>query len=170
MRLAIVGNSGSGKSTLARRAAAAAAPERVVAHLDLDSIAWEPSGTSAVPPRLRPVAEAAADVRAFCRANEHWVVEGCYAGLVRAALKFSPTLIFLDPGVDACLEHCRNRPWEPHKYKSKGEQDEKLAFLFDWVRGYYTRDDGDLCLKAHRELFDGYVGPKRRVERHSEVE
>jgi adenylate kinase family enzyme len=159
MRIAIIGNSGSGKSTLAGRLA----ERHGLAALDLDTVAWE-VGQIAVP---RPPAESVADVQAFCAAHEHWVVEGCYASLVSAALGAAepvdaPTLLFLDPGVDACLANCRVRPWEPHKYASMAEQDEKLGFLLSWVRAYYTRSD-DHSLVAHQALFDAYGGPKQTL-------
>ncbi|MCC6536377.1 MAG: shikimate kinase [Bryobacterales bacterium] len=152
MRVAIVGNSGSGKSTLARQMAEAHA----MPSLDLDSIAWQP-GVS--PPTLRDAADAANDVRAFCQAHESWVVEGCYASLVEAALAYSPLLVFLEPGVDTCLAHCRARPWEPHKYASPEQQEANLSFLLEWVRGYYTRT-GDLSLAGHQALFGAYPGRK----------
>jgi adenylate kinase family enzyme len=154
MRVAIVGNSGSGKSTLAREIAAV----HSIVSLDLDTVAWEP-GKIAV---ARPADTAAADVRAFCSAQESWVVEGCYAALVGHALERSPILLFIEPGVDACIANCRSRPWEPHKYASKAEQDEKLEFLLAWVREYYARD-GDLSLSAHQALFESYRGPKLRL-------
>ena len=108
---------------------------------------------------------AAADVTAFCATHDRWVVEGCYAALVGHTIAYSPLLLFIDPGMDACLAHCRNRPWEPHKYASKAEQDAKLEFLLTWVRGYYTRDD-DLSLSAHRTLFESYHGLKLRLAHH----
>ncbi len=153
-RIAIMGNAGSGKSTLAR------AFERGfgIPGLDLDSIVWEP-GKVAVP---RERSDVLKDLRAFCETHDGWVVEGCYAGLVGAALDYAPALIFLEPGVEACLAHCASRPWEPHKYRSKAEQDERLDFLLSWVREYYSRSD-DLSLSAHQALFDGYGGPKRKV-------
>jgi adenylate kinase family enzyme len=154
VRVAIVGNSGSGKSTLARSLAVA----HGLAHLDLDSLAWEP-GQIAV---ARDPVIAAADVAAFCRAHARWVVEGCYAELVRAALFATPLLVFLEPGVEACRAHCRARPWEPHKYPSREEQDRRLPFLLSWVEAYYQRE-GDLSLRAHQALFDGYEGPKQQV-------
>jgi adenylate kinase family enzyme len=154
MCIAIVGNSGSGKSTLARRLA-----DNVgAAVLDLDTVAWEP-GQVAVP---RDPAAAAADVEAFCASHRTWVVEGCYASLVRATFAFRPRLIFLDPGLEQCLANCRARPWEPHKYASREEQDERLGFLLSWVADYYTRD-GDLSLAGHQALFDAYAGPKQHV-------
>ncbi|HEY7640388.1 MAG TPA: hypothetical protein VH814_11730 [Steroidobacteraceae bacterium] len=154
MRVALIGNSGSGKSTLAHQLAAAHA----LPMLDLDTVAWEP-GKVAV---ARDPDAAADDVRSFCSASDRWVVEGCYAGLVRTALGYSPVLLFLEPGVDACLENCRSRPWESHKYESKEVQDRHLEFLLSWVREYYSRA-GDLSLSAHQALFDDYRGPKHKL-------
>lgn len=151
MRIAILGNSGSGKSTLARwLAARAGAPL-----LDLDTVAWEPNQI-AVP---RPVESAMTDVRHFCSTNDRWIVEGCYAGLIGAALERSPLLLFLNPGEAQCVANCQSRPWEAHKYSSKAEQDQHLAFLLTWVKEYYSRA-GDMSLAGHRACFDAYVGPK----------
>ncbi len=152
MRVAIVGNSGSGKSTLAHRLAS----NSDAAVLDLDSVAWEPDQV-AVP---RPVEEAVSDVKASCESSEHWVVEGCYATLIGATLQFRPHLLVLDPGLEQCLSNCRARPWEPHKYSSKEEQDSNLSFLLNWVEAYYSRG-GAMSLAAHRKVFDLYAGPKR---------
>lgn len=154
MRIAIIGNSGSGKSTLARQLA----DERAADILDLDTVAWEP-GQVAVP---REPAVAAGDVRAFCAGRDRWIVEGCYASLIEATFGYSPLLLFVEPGLEACLANCRRRPWEPHKYASREEQDARLDFLLDWVRDYYSRD-GELSLAGHERLFDGYAGPRLRV-------
>jgi len=152
MHIAILGNSGSGKSTLARWLVERAGD---TALLDLDTVAWEP-GQIAV---ARSQAVARADVVSFCRGNPRWVVEGCYAGLIETTLEFSPTLIFLNPGLEQCLANCRARPWEPHKFASRSEQDEHLQFLLAWVRDYYTRE-GDMSLAGHRACFEAYTGPK----------
>jgi adenylate kinase family enzyme len=154
MRIAILGNSGSGKSTLARWLSLRGGA--VV--LDLDTVAWEPNQV-AVP---REPGAAQAEVAAFCAAHANWVVEGCYASLVAATFPHRPSLLFLDPGVEACLANCRARPWEPNKYASKAEQDERLAFLLTWVREYYIRK-GDMSLEAHQALFTSYNGPKQRL-------
>lgn len=151
LRVAILGNSGSGKSTVARWLAARGG----AASLDLDSVAWEP-GRIAV---ARPTELAAADVREFCRSHPSWIVEGCYADLIAVALESSPRLLFLNPGMDICLENCRTRPWEPHKYASKQEQDAHLAFLLAWVRDYHSRD-GAMSFAEHSRCFAGYRGPK----------
>ena len=124
-RISIIGNSGSGKSTIARSLAATHA----LPTLDLDTVAWEP-GKIAV---ARDAAAATSAVTSFCEAAPHWIVEGCYGNLVAATLQYSPVLLFVEPGVDVCLAHCRARPWEPHKYPSKEEQDSKLDFLLAWV-------------------------------------
>lgn len=152
MRITIIGNSGSGKSTLAGRLAA----ESGTSVLDLDTVAWEP-GKIAV---RRDADEARTDVRTFCDSNEHWIVEGCYASLAEGSLPFEPSLLVLHPGLDRCIENCRARPWEPHKYSSKAEQDEHLSFLLEWVTAYYSRDD-DMSLAAHKTVYDRYHGPKQ---------
>lgn len=151
MRLAILGNSGSGKSTLAQWASTASG----AALLDLDTVAWDP-GQVAVP---RDPRAARADVDSHCTTNASWVIEGCYATLIEVALRHRPYLVFLNPGEARCLANCRARPWEPHKYASREEQDERLAFLLEWVSGYYTRD-GELSLAGHRACYDAYAGPK----------
>lgn len=152
-KLVILGNSGSGKSFLTRRLAG----ELDIPSLDLDTIFWEPNQIAVA----RPRDAVHADLDAFC-AGDSWIAEGCYGGLAARALTFHPELIFLNPGEETCLRHCRERPWEPHKYASKQEQDARLAFLLDWVAAYYTRDD-DMSLKAHRRIFDAYAGPKREI-------
>lgn len=154
MRIAIIGNSGSGKSTLA-----AWFVRRSGAHyLDMDTVAWEP-GKIAVP---RPAELALADVAAFCAAHSSWVVEGCYADLIRAALRFSPRLLFLNPGEELCIANCRARHWERHKYDSKAEQDKHLSFLLSWVSQYYSRTD-QMSLAAHAACMADYDGPKAEL-------
>lgn len=154
MRIAIIGNSGSGKSTLAR--------ELVRAHdlvtLDLDTVAWEPDKI-AVP---RDPRQALAQVRDFCATKARWVVEGCYAGLIRAALPEASLLLFLEPGVQACVANCHSRPWEPHKFKSAQEQDRHFKLLLEWVEAYYQRND-DASLREHQALFNAFAGPKRKL-------
>ena len=155
MRFAILGNSGSGKSTLARWLARPAD----LAILDLDVVAWEPDQ----PAVARSAALAEAEVTRFCTTHAGWVLEGCYGNLVEAALPFRPFLVFLNPGLESCREHCLNRPWEPHKYASRQAQDANLPFLLSWVAEYYTRD-GPMSLAAHRVVFDQYPGRKLELQ------
>ena len=148
-RLVVMGNSGSGKSTYAKRAG--------LPHLDLDTLAWDPG------PKRRPVAASAREIEAFLRANQEWVIEGCYADLLALALPRCTQLVFLNPGVARCIAHARARPWEPHKYASKAEQDANLPMLEGWIREYETRAD-EFSLRAHRALFDGFGGEKLELQ------
>lgn len=156
MRVLVFGNSGSGKTTLARQLST----EHGLAHLDLDSIVWEP-GAIAVP---RAPDAITASLAAFLSENERWVIEGCYGELVEAASAHCTELVFLNPGLETCLEHNRRRPWEPHKYASKEAQDAMLENLQAWVVGYYVRQD-PWSYHAHRRIFDSFAG--RKSERRS---
>ncbi len=151
MRVLVFGNSGSGKSTLAARLAQAHA----LAHLDLDTIVWEP-GKIAV---ARAPEAIAASLQHFLASHERWVIEGCYGELVEMAAGHCSELVFLNPGCDACLDNNRRRPWEPHKYASKETQDAMLANLQAWVSGYYEREDA-WSYRAHRRIFDAFGGRK----------
>lgn len=156
MRVLVFGNSGSGKSTLAKRLS----EDHRLAHLDLDSIVWEP-GQVAV---QRLPESIAASLAAFLGRNESWVIEGCYGELVEAASGHCTELVFLNPGLETCLAHNRKREWEPHKYASKEVQDAMLENLQAWVAGYYQRED-QWSYYAHRRIFDSFAG--RKSERPS---
>ena len=151
MRILVFGNSGSGKSTVARQLAR----QHSLAHLDLDLIVWEP-GKVAV---QRDPTSISASLDAFLGAHDRWVIEGCYGELVEAASSHCTLLIFLNPGLEVCLENNRRRPWEPHKYESKDAQDEMLKNLQAWVAGYYERMD-QWSYRAHRLIFDSFAGNK----------
>lgn len=151
MRVLVFGNSGSGKSTLAKQLAGA----NDLAHLDLDSIVWEPH-TIAVQRSTGAIAESLA---AFLSKHSRWVIEGCYGELVRAASHHCTELVFLNPGLETCLEHNRTRSWEPHKYASKALQDSMFENLQVWVAGYYSRED-QWSYHAHRQIFDSFAGRK----------
>jgi adenylate kinase family enzyme len=151
MRVLVFGNSSSGKSTYAR---ALAAQERL-AHLDLDSIVWEP-GKIAV---QRSTDSITADLRSFIESHDAWVIEGCYGDLVQATSAHCTLLVFLNPGVEACLANNTRRSWEPHKYASREDQDAMLNKLQEWVAGYYQREDA-WSYRIHRESFDEFTGPK----------
>jgi SAM-dependent methyltransferase/adenylate kinase family enzyme len=157
-RVLVVGNSGSGKSTLA----AALARADGLAHLDLDTLAWLPTD----PPTRRDLSDSASEIRRFTAQHDAWVVEGCYADLARLLLAAATELIFLNPGVEACVRHCRARPWEPHKYPTREAQAANLAMLIEWVRTYPTRVDA-CSLSAHQALYEAFGGPKREVREAS---
>jgi len=144
MKVLVFGNSGSGKSTYARALAA----REGLAHLDLDSIVWEP-GKIAVQRQRESVA---VSLRSFIDSQAAWVIEGCYGELVRAASAYCTLLVFLNPGKDVCLANNLNRPWEPHKYASLELQNTMLDQLQEWVVGYYQRTDA-WSYRVHRENF-----------------
>ncbi len=150
-RLLVLGNSGSGKSSYAR---AASARDGLV-HLDLDTIVWEPNQIAVA----RDPLAVRADLDAFIAAHDAWVIEGCYGDLVAYAGHHATELIFLNPGLDACLANNRRRPWEPHKYASPEAQDAMLAPLQAWVAGYYDRQEPP-SYAHHRLVFDAHPGPK----------
>jgi adenylate kinase family enzyme len=151
MRVLVFGNSGSGKSTYARALAA----REDLAYLDLDSIVWE-RGKIAV---QRSRESVAASLQSFVASNTAWVIEGCYGELVRAASAHCTLLVFLNPGMDACLANNLRRPWEPHKYASLELQNTMLRQLQEWVAGYYHREDA-WSYRVHREIFDAFAGSK----------
>jgi adenylate kinase family enzyme len=155
MRVVVLGNSGSGKSHYARALAAG----NGLAHLDLDTIVWQP-GQIAV---ARAAEDVARDMRAFIDGNERWVIEGCYGDVVEAALGDCSELVFMNPGKEVCLANNRRRPWEPHKYASPEAQQSMLPFLLDWVGLYYSRDD-NCSYVVHRRVFDGFTGQKREIK------
>ena len=159
-KIVVFGNSGSGKSSLAK----ALSELHGAAHLDLDTIAWEPE---------RPGVRAAAEeseraLMRFIEASGGWVIEGCYTGLLGVAAAHCTELIFLNPGVEACVENCEARPWEPHKYESREAQDANLRMLIGWVREYETRDD-EFSLREHRRLFDAHRGSKVEYSSNAEA-
>ncbi|MEM8962522.1 MAG: shikimate kinase [Acidobacteriota bacterium] len=127
--------------------------EHDITILPLDDIAWNPDVVR------KPLEESLDLLHAFIRDHPQWIIEGCYADLVEAALPHCDELRFLNPGVDVCIEHCRARPWEPDKYPDRAAQDARLNALIDWVRQYEIRDD-EFGFTRHRAVFDGFSGPK----------
>lgn len=156
LRIAIIGNSGSGKSTLARRLA----DEHKIETIDLDEVYWLPDQ----PGVARSPADAEAVLRSRLKEHSGWVIEGCYETLIGAIEDLNPSLIWLEPGEETCRQHCRERPWEPHKYPSKEAQDANLELLLDWVSDYYQRD-GAMSFKAHDAFFQAWTGDKEKLSR-----
>ena len=150
MKVILLGNAGAGKSTLARRLL----EREPAARLSLDEIAFSEGA------ERRPLAHSIADAQRFIDRHDSWIIEGCYADIIEPLLLHCDRLLFLNPGIETCVTHCRARPWEPEKFASEAEQQANLANLIAWVEAYATRED-EYGLQRHRQLFDAFQGDKR---------
>lgn len=159
-RILLFGNSASGKSTLA----AGLVESGALAHLDLDTLAWQPTD----PPQRMPLTESSRLIDEFTAKNESWVIEGCYTDLLEAIADRATELVFLDIPVEQCLENAKKRPWEPHKYASKEAQDANLDMLLEWIARYEKRDDV-FSQAAHARFFEGFAGTKTRLSSNEQV-
>lgn len=153
MKIILLGNAGAGKSTLAKKFIGREAAARLL----LDEVAFE-GGIE-----RRPLQASIAEAERFIAGRTSWIIEGCYADIIEPLLGHCEELIFLNPGVQACIAHCRARPWEPEKYGSREEQDKNLENLIEWVRSYETRMD-EYGLPRHRALFAAFQGKKREFK------
>lgn len=149
MKIVLLGNAGAGKSTMAKRLI----DNSVSAYLSLDEIAWNANL------QRKPLDESITLMREFMEQYDSWIIEGCYGDLVEAALPYCDELRFLNPGIEVCIIHCRQRPWEPAKFVSPEEQQLMLDDLIDWVITYEKRTD-EFGLKRHRQIFDNFRGKK----------
>ncbi len=159
MKAIILGNAGAGKSTLAKKLMA----RQPAARLSLDEVAFR-GGTE-----RRPLQDSVDDVMRWITGKESWIIEGCYADILEPVLPCGDVLIFLNPGVDACMAHCRSRPWEPEKFSSRQEQDQILDNLLQWVGSYETRAD-EYGLSRHRSLYESFAGKKWEFRHPGEYE
>jgi len=153
-KILIFGNSGSGKSTLAKELC----DSYGLSHLDLDTLAWEPTS----PPKRKPLIESEQEIFIFINSNSGWVIEGCYSDLLEMAVPQSNEIIFMNLPVEACIANAKSRPWEPHKYDSKKAQDANLEMLIDWIAQYSERVD-TFSEVAHNELYEKYSGKKTMI-------
>jgi len=150
-RILIFGNSGSGKSTLARHLA----DKDSLEHLDLDTIAWLPE----IPPQRMLLSDSRIKINDFLSQNKDWVVEGCYSDLLELLKNKATEIIFLNLSIEQCIANAKNRPWEPHKYQTKEEQEGNLSMLIDWVAKYKERRD-TFSFSAHQDFYDSFEGKK----------
>ena len=146
-QILIFGNSGAGKSSLAKKLARHYRAQ----HLDLDRIAWQDTQT----PKRALFSQSQQAINSFCKKHKHWVIEGCYSDLLALLNEQADQMLFINSGVQACIDNCYSRPWEPHKYKSKQAQDANLEILINWIRDYEIRED-EFSLVSHQKLFDAF--------------
>lgn len=159
MKVILLGNAGAGKSTLSQKLTA----KQAAARLSLDEVAFQNGA------ERRPLEDSVAEVKRFIEHHQSWIIEGCYSDIIEAILEDCEELVFLNPGVDACVAHCRARPWEPEKFSSSQEQDDNLENLIEWVRSYETRPD-EYGLLRHRAIYDAFAGKKREFNDPSQYE
>ena len=134
--------------------------DTALAHLDLDTIAWQDTD----PPQRKAQNLANLDIDQFLEQNHsRWVVEGCYADLLSHVSPKAEMAIFMNLPISKCQENARNRPWEPHKYDSKEAQDANLSMLLNWIEDYEQRADDSFSKTAHQRLFDEFNGEKVEV-------
>ena len=157
-KILIFGNSGSGKSTLAAKIAAS----NNIAHLDLDTLAWKPS----IPPERESLVISSKNIESFTSKNNSWVIEGCYTDLLETVHSEVTEIIYLNLPVKLCIENAKNRPWEPHKYKTKETQDENLNMLIEWITQYMKRDD-QFSYKSHMKFYDSFDGKKSMIKHNA---
>ena len=157
----IFGNSGSGKSTLAK----SICKTQGLAHLDLDSLAWE----ATTPPERKSLNTSNTEIENFIKTNDSWVIEGCYTDLLALVESYSSEIIFMNLPIEACISNAKSRPWEPHKYESKEAQDKNLPMLLDWITGYYERDD-TFSFACHNALYQSFLGNKQQITSNPEQE
>ena len=150
-KIIIFGNSGSGKSTLAKTIS----HKLNTTHLDLDTVAWEPS----TPPQRTLIDISITKINQVIENSDSWVIEGGYSDLISSIIHKADEIFFLDLDIQTCTKNCKNRPFEAHKYSSKEAQDKNLNMLLAWVQEYYTRDDV-FSRKAHIRLFESFKGKK----------
>lgn len=156
----IFGNSGSGKSTFAKKLT----QTDNLAHLDLDTLAWQDT----VPPKRKPLIESERELLAFIQSNESWVIEGGYVDLLEMAKPYASELIFLNLPVNDCIANAKTRPWEPHKYDSKQAQDANLEMLIGWIADYYQRHDPFSSI-AHTEFYEKFLGKKIMLRQNTQT-
>ncbi len=150
IRIILLGNAGAGKTTMAGRLI----QNKSIGYLSLDEIAWNDGA------ERKPHDDSVLELKEFLVKNEQWIIEGCYSDLIKVALPLCTELRFLNPGIEVCVEHCKQRLWEPKKFSSQEEQQAMIEELIKWVREYENRDD-EYGLKCHRQIFDTFNGLKR---------
>lgn len=155
LKVMVFGNSGAGKTTLAKQLQCT----HQLAHLDLDTLAWQ----TTQPTQRAPLSDSLQAIERFMAQHTAWVIEGCYADLLRLVSPHANSATFMNLSIAACQDNARRRPWEPHKYSSQAAQDANLSMLLDWIADYPNRTD-EFSYQAHQALYDDFEGDKQVFE------
>lgn len=150
-KIIIIGNSSSGKSSLALKLV----QEFNLAHLDLDTIAWEAKKT----PIRRRLSASLQEIINFIHNYQNWVIEGCYGDLIEKTFPYTDLFIFLNIEIETCLKNAKKRSWEAHKYDNPEAQEANLSMLESWIKNYFTRND-QYSFNYHQQLFKSFIGEK----------
>jgi adenylate kinase family enzyme len=152
-RAVVIGNSGSGKSTLAQRLATLAG----VPAIDLDTLRWDGNGYGV----KREEAVARALVR-DAAAAPRWVIEGVFGWLAQEAMPRATALVWLDLPWSVCRDSLLARG------QRRGGTEADFAELLTWAEAYWHRRTSSSAA-GHLQLFESFVGAKRRVRDRSEI-
>lgn len=93
------------------------------------------------------------------------MIEGCYVDLLSFVEKQADELIFLNVSVDQCIENAVSRPWEPHRYTTKYDQDENLDMLIKWIKWikWYEHRDDVFSHQAHLLFYQQFTNKKQMI-------
>ena len=123
-RIIVIGCPGSGKSTLSR-----ALQERTGLPLFyLDQMYWNADRTTVDKAVFQERLEAVL-------ARDRWIIDGNYNRTMELRLQACDTVIFLDYGVEVCLEGIRQRQGKPRPDMPWVETEEDGEFL-EFIRNY----------------------------------
>lgn len=134
------------------------ADSKVLAHLDLDTLAWELNN----PTQRASINWSAKKINEFVTLHQNWVIEGCYIDLLELVSLKATEIIFMNLSIEKCIENARSRPWEQHKYKSKVDQDKNLNMLVEWIKDYKNRNDV-FSYKSHVKFYESFNGKKKMI-------
>ncbi len=145
-RIVILGNTASGKSWLSKKLGAVLS-SRVV---DLDQIRWIDGDYSRRETKQIAVAKTIEEAK-----HDRWIIEGVYGWLISPILGRATCLVWTDI------------PWSESRENLLARETARGASgnfseLETWSSAYWDRDSAS-SFKAHVRLYEGFTGPKYRL-------
>ncbi|MFC6635349.1 hypothetical protein [Microbulbifer taiwanensis] len=125
-----------------------------IAWLSLDELYWDNKANG------KYLVDSLSALYEFAEWNENWVIEGCQCDLVQAAMGFCEELRFMNPGCEACVSRCINKPRNNKHRDETSKEETPLDRIIASVGQYEYRRDG-FGLDKHKALFDSFVGAKK---------